>query len=148
MLKQCDLEIIDDRTVQAGEVEQLIREEFTEDAAVLVECTKFASLEPLSEAKIADNLNMCLRMIVSSKSSELRLEKKGNGAFFCRIIHERPGTKYYIRKDRLLFRKTSRISPSIFNGGAGRIVNREYYTADNDGMLVFVADRLAEIVTA
>ena len=148
MLRQCDLVIEDEKTVPAGEVEMLIRSEFAGDAAVLLECIRFASLGRLGEVKIAGNIETCLRLIVSSAKTEMRFEKAGKDAFFCRIVRERPGTGYFARRDMLMFRKTSWISPAVYNGGSGRIVNVEYYKADDDGVLVFVADRLAEIVAA
>ena len=111
---------------------------------VHVETQKFARLMPLSELDLREILPICQRIVVSTETAELRLEKTSSN-FASRFLQESPGETFVYREDLLIFRKTS-IAPVFYANDSGRIRTREYYREDNDGMYVFVCERLAGVL--
>ena len=142
-MQHCKIEI-QENEVEAGAVLAMIQAEKPDAAsAVLVEAKTYARLIPFEEldtVQIAD----CLRIVVASSSMEMRFEKQQlKKDFFVRILREQEGDEYRYRDDRLLLRSSSSIAKRFYKQDNGTLTNREYYRSDDDGMLVFYADRLA-----
>ena len=150
MLTRCNLNLTQNPfgEVQPEAVGELIQKEFgtANGAVALVETTATASLVPLSSVNLAEILPFCLRLIVITEDAELRLEavvENKSRTFAYRLLRETPGDTYVMRTDALLLRQTKHIAPELYANGRGRMNTREYYQENEDGMYVFVAERLA-----
>ena len=142
----CDLNVIE-KEILVKDVQSLIEKYFLDfsNACLVYEGIQQALLMPLLDWKYADNrAKSCLRLVISDANNEIRLEKApSSNVFFTRIIEEKASDGPYYKKDEeLILRKSRSISESIFANGKGVMLNREYYKADDDGMLTFFADRL------
>lgn len=145
MLRRCNLTNHYGKIDNEGMCEKivaLIAEEFknADQTVVLVETSRYARLLPLPSVNFVDVLPSCQRVIVSSATTELRLEFSKNNVSY-RILREEKGERCVFREDILLFRITDAIDDALKTSSGMR--NREYFQEDADGMYVFFAERLA-----
>ena len=144
-MKTCDL-AIEEKAVPASEAARLIRENVSgKGAFALIEGIREAVVVPVETIALGSAPVMtCTRIVAASSDAEVRLERSaGEADFDCRIVKETQGSAYLVSESRLMLRKTNSIAPEIFLGGAGRIVSREYFRPDEDGMPTFTIERLA-----
>lgn len=136
--------------IAPAQLEGLIQEFFSDikKVCIIYEGAQEAYVLPLCDwnmpSDMTSSLYPCLRLVICDAKTELRLEKCiGAQSFVGRIIQEQEGQDFYKEDATLLFRKTSSTHRELFKHKG--LINREYFQKDEDGMLVFFADRLCGV---
>ena len=147
MLSRCNLEI-KEQGVPLKALEETIAKELggIKNPPVFIETFGQVTLLPLDKIVFADILPDLRQMIVFTPTVELRFTYS-NGIMFGRILRETEGSDYAFREDKLLLRAGSTREADWYQNGRGRVLNREYYKQDDDGIYTFQVERLAGIAS-
>lgn len=147
MLPQCNLEF-SEQEVGLKDVEAIALKTFKNEKNVpaFLETLHFVTLTPLQKIDFSQIAHEMRRLVVFTPSMEIRFEY-AHGLMHCRTLRETPGKDYVYRENKLLLRENTCQEAQWYQDGRGCVLNREYYTPDNDGLYVFMADRLAGLAS-